>query len=103
MDSESAAVPNQRAVSPSSPTKNPVMNGTSQAPSGFRHHLPQIPTMNRNPKIAQSKASAKKEVSSPPSANSAKLVVEDAGKVVTMDAELKQEISVQKLPEDGMK
>lgn len=105
MDSESAAVPNQQAISPSSPTKNPTMNGTSQAPSGFRHHLPQIPTMNRNPKIAQSKASAKKEVASPPggvtSPVSAKLVVEDAGKVVTMDADLKQEISVQKIPEEN--
>ena len=99
MDSESAAVPNQQAKSPSSPTKNTAMNGTSQAPSGFRHHLPQIPTMNRNPKIAQSKASAKKEVASPPAVANPVLVVEDAGKVVTMDADLKEEISIQKLPE----
>jgi hypothetical protein len=99
MDSESAAVPNQQAKSPSSPTKNTAMNGTSQAPSGFRHHLPQIPTMNRNPKIAQSKASAKKEVANPPAVANPVLVVEDAGKVVTMDADLKEEISIQKLPE----
>jgi hypothetical protein len=40
--------------------------------------------MNRNPKIAQSKASAKKEVASPPAVANPVLVVEDAGKVVRM-------------------
>lgn len=100
MDSESAAVPNHQAKSPSSPKKNPTMNGTSQAPSGFRHILPQIPTMNRNPKIAQSKASAKKEVGSPPGNVGAKLVVEDASKVVTMDVNLKQEPS-EELKQEG--
>ncbi|CAG2185920.1 Histone-lysine N-methyltransferase, H3 lysine-36 and H4 lysine-20 specific,Histone-lysine N-methyltransferase NSD2,Histone-lysine N-methyltransferase NSD3 [Mytilus edulis] len=77
------------------------MNGTSQAPSGFRHILPQIPTMNRNPKIAQSKASAKKEVGSPPGNVGAKLVVEDASKVVTMDVDLKQEPS-EELKQEGV-
>ncbi|XP_071166810.1 histone-lysine N-methyltransferase NSD2-like isoform X1 [Mytilus edulis] len=101
MDSESAAVPNHQAKSPSSPKKNPTMNGTSQAPSGFRHILPQIPTMNRNPKIAQSKASAKKEVGSPPGNVGAKLVVEDASKVVTMDVDLKQEPS-EELKQEGV-
>lgn len=45
-------------------TKKPVVNGaeTAAVSSGFRHSLPQIAVMNRNPKIAQSKASAKSAV-----------------------------------------
>lgn len=41
-----------------------VVNGqeTMAAAAGFRHSLPQMPTMNRNPKIAQSKAATKPDV-----------------------------------------
>ena len=46
-------------------TQKAQINGLdSTSPVGFRHHLPQIATMARNPKIAQSKASAKTEVTS---------------------------------------
>ena len=45
------------------------VNGLGSQPTGgsggFHHHLPQMPTMNRNLKIAQSKASAKCPVPSP--------------------------------------
>ena len=44
-------------------TQKAQINGLdTTSPVGFRHHLPQIATMARNPKIAQSKASAKTEV-----------------------------------------
>ncbi|CAG2185917.1 unnamed protein product [Mytilus edulis] len=85
MDSESAAVPNHQAKSPSSLKKsNHEWNLTSP-----------------EPKIAQSKASAKKEVGSPPGNVGAKLVVEDASKVVTMDVDLKQEPS-EELKQEGV-
>ncbi|KAL4232100.1 Histone-lysine N-methyltransferase [Mactra antiquata] len=42
-------------------SQKPVMNGIGSSPTscGFRHQLPQIPVMARNPKIAQSKGSTK--------------------------------------------
>ena len=44
-------------------TQKAQINGLDTTSAvGFRHHLPQIATMARNPKIAQSKASAKTEV-----------------------------------------
>lgn len=41
-----------------------VVNGSEGMPagSGFRHSLPQIASINRNPKLAQSKPSAKLDV-----------------------------------------
>ncbi|XP_046335260.2 histone-lysine N-methyltransferase NSD2-like isoform X2 [Haliotis rufescens] len=45
-----------------------VVNGITPqagAGAGFHHHLPQIPTVNKNPKIAQSKASVKNPVNAP--------------------------------------
>lgn len=42
-------------------SQKPAVNGIDSSPvsSGFRHQLPQIPVMARNPKIAQSKVSTK--------------------------------------------
>ena len=41
--------------------QKPVVNGMENGPSvtGFRHQLPQMPVMSRNPKIAQSKTQSK--------------------------------------------
>lgn len=93
-----------------SPTKmgnfgsSPVVNGDSDSPGktatspglGFRHALPQIAGMMRSTKIAQSKASAKRESSEGIKAvvPEATLHVDGTNKVVTMDANLKTEINV---------
>ncbi|KAK3095090.1 hypothetical protein FSP39_010180 [Pinctada imbricata] len=66
------------------------MSGSGQA-GGFRHHLPQIANLTRSTKIAQSKTSSKSEKS----ADAATIHVEGTGVVVTMDADLNQEIIVQ--------
>ncbi|XP_041368647.1 histone-lysine N-methyltransferase NSD2-like isoform X2 [Gigantopelta aegis] len=44
---------------------NGLGSQTTGGSGGFHHHLPQMPTMNRNLKIAQSKASAKCPMPSP--------------------------------------
>lgn len=64
----------------SSPQKA-VVNGLDApaASSGFRHQLPQIAVMTRNPKIAQSKTSAKSDVVT---AEHSTTEVEGVGKVV---------------------
>jgi chromatin remodeling complex protein RSC6 len=58
--------------------------GSHSTAAGFRHHLPQMPT-SRNSKIAQSKASAKQELSE----MGVNIHVEGTGKVVEMDSEMK--------------
>ncbi|XP_060071280.1 histone-lysine N-methyltransferase NSD2-like [Ylistrum balloti] len=62
---------------------------------GFRHHLPQIANLTRNTKIAQSKASAKRESTECIPNVEATLHIEGTGKVVKLDADLKTELCVQ--------
>jgi len=62
---------------------------------GFRHHLPQIAGTMRNSKIAQSKASAKRDNAETLDDVEATLHVEGTGKVIKMDADLKTELCVQ--------
>ncbi|XP_062572179.1 histone-lysine N-methyltransferase NSD2-like [Saccostrea cucullata] len=71
-------------------TKAAVNGGGCTSPP-FRHHLPQVANLTRNSKIAQSKAAAKVEAVK----DEATLVVEDAGKVIRMNADLNMEISVE--------
>lgn len=70
-----------------------AVNGGCTSPP-FRHHLPQVANLTRNSKIAQSKAGAKVEAIK----DEASLVVEDAGKVVKMNADLNLELSVESTP-----
>ncbi|XP_060585586.1 histone-lysine N-methyltransferase NSD2-like isoform X2 [Ruditapes philippinarum] len=69
-----------------SPQK-PVLNGLDSAPaaSGFRHTLPQIAVATRNPKISQTKAPVKVDVSG---AEHATTDVEGVGKVVHIGSEV---------------
>ncbi|KAL3864307.1 hypothetical protein ACJMK2_005998 [Sinanodonta woodiana] len=86
--------------------KVPQINGNdSQSPPfGYRHHMPQIAMMSRNPKIAQSKSSAKAEAKS---VQKATLHVEEAGKIIHIGSDLvegehlleKKNISIKKLTE----
>ena len=64
--------------------KTQVNGLDSGTPVGFRHHLPQIAVMARNPKIAQSKASAKTELAN---LEKATVHVEGVGKVLQIREE----------------
>lgn len=74
-----------------------VIDSTKSAGTtvGFRHHLPQIANLTRSTKIAQSKASAKRESNECIPDVKATLHVEGTGKVVQLDTDLKTELCVQ--------
>lgn len=74
--------------------KSPGEVSTSPAAVGFRHHLPQMASVTRT-KIAQSKASAKRDNAGHAAEVEATLHIEGTGKVVKMDADLKTELCVQ--------